>query len=102
MVLVNKPDSSDESRGQLTVGVDTCYLLQTQPLGLESGKLVKPILFPHLRLIKNEFQWFSGYLVHPPGFSSCHRDGKLLAEHIQVRILGHTGQILGSYLRDLL
>jgi hypothetical protein len=102
MVLVNKPDSSDGSRGQLTAGADTCYLLQTQPLGLESGKLVKPILLPHLGLIKNEFQWFSGYLVRPPGFSSRRRHVKLLAECIRVRILGHTGRILGSYLRDLL
>jgi hypothetical protein len=29
-VLVNKPDSSDGSRGQLTAGADTCHLLQTQ------------------------------------------------------------------------
>jgi hypothetical protein len=70
------------------------------PLGLESGKLVKPILLPHLGLTKNEFQWFSGYPVRPPGFSSRRRHGKLLAERIQVRILGHIGRILGSYLRD--
>jgi hypothetical protein len=38
------------------------------PLGLEFGKLVKPILLPHLGLTKNESQWFSGYPVHPPGF----------------------------------
>jgi hypothetical protein len=42
-------------------------------LGLESGKLVNPILLPHLGLTKNEFQWFSRYLVHPPGFSSRRR-----------------------------
>jgi hypothetical protein len=27
---MNKPDNSDGSRGQLTVGTDTCYLLQIQ------------------------------------------------------------------------
>jgi hypothetical protein len=39
--------------------------------------------------------------MRPPGFSSHHRHGKLLAERIQVRILGQTGRILGSYLHDL-
>jgi hypothetical protein len=29
-VLMNKPDNSDGSRGQLTVGTDTCHLLQIQ------------------------------------------------------------------------
>jgi hypothetical protein len=38
------------------------------PLGLEFGKPVKPILFPHLGLTKNESQWFSGYPARPPGF----------------------------------
>jgi hypothetical protein len=49
--------------------------LKFNPLGLESGKLVKPILLPNLGLIKNKSQWFSGYPVHPPGFSSHHRHG---------------------------
>jgi hypothetical protein len=40
--------------------------------------------------------------VHPPGFSLHRGYGKLLEERIQVRILGHTGQIPGSYLHDLL
>jgi hypothetical protein len=30
-VLMNKPDNSDGSRGQLTAGTDTCHLLQIQP-----------------------------------------------------------------------
>jgi hypothetical protein len=34
-------------------------------------------------------------------FSSCHRHGYVPAECIHVRILGHTGWILGSYLRDV-
>jgi hypothetical protein len=38
--------------------------------------------------------------VHPPGFSSHRRHGYILAERINVHILGHTGWILGSYLRD--
>jgi hypothetical protein len=29
-VLMNKPDNSDGSRGQLTAGTDTCHLLQIQ------------------------------------------------------------------------
>jgi hypothetical protein len=29
-VLMNKPNNSDGSRGQLTVGIDTCHLLQIQ------------------------------------------------------------------------
>jgi hypothetical protein len=29
-VLINKPDNSDGSRGQLTAGTDTCHLLQIQ------------------------------------------------------------------------
>jgi hypothetical protein len=29
-VLMNKPDNSDGSRGQLTTRIDTCYLLQIQ------------------------------------------------------------------------
>jgi hypothetical protein len=28
--LMDKPDTSDGSRGQLTVGTDTCHLLQIQ------------------------------------------------------------------------
>jgi hypothetical protein len=28
--LMNKPDNSDESRGQLTAGIDTFHLLQIQ------------------------------------------------------------------------
>jgi hypothetical protein len=55
---------------------------------------------PHLGLTKNESQWFSGYPVRPPGFSSRRRHGYILAECIHVRILGHTGWIPGSYLRD--
>jgi hypothetical protein len=39
--------------------------------------------------------------VRPPGFSSYHGYGKLLAERIHVRILGHAGRILRSYLHDL-
>jgi hypothetical protein len=38
--------------------------------------------------------------VRPPGFSSCRRHGYIPAEHIHVRILGHTGWIPGSYLHD--
>jgi hypothetical protein len=29
-VVMNKPDNSDGSRGQLTAGIDTCHLLQIQ------------------------------------------------------------------------
>jgi hypothetical protein len=29
-VLINKPDNSDGSRGQLTAGANTCHLLQIQ------------------------------------------------------------------------
>jgi hypothetical protein len=39
--------------------------------------------------------------VCPPGFSSYHGYDKLLAERIHVRILGHAGWILRSYLHDL-
>jgi hypothetical protein len=70
------------------------------PLGLEFGIPVKSILLPHLGLIKNESQWFSGYPVRPPGFSSRSRHGYIPAERIHVRIPGHTGRILGSYLHD--
>jgi hypothetical protein len=38
--------------------------------------------------------------VRPPGFSSRHRYGYILVERIHVRIPGHTGRILGSYLRQ--
>jgi hypothetical protein len=34
-------------------------------------------------------------------FSSRHRNGYILAERIHVRIPGHTGRILGSYLHDI-
>jgi hypothetical protein len=34
-------------------------------------------------------------------FSSRRRHGYILAERIHVRIPGHTGRILGSYLRDI-
>jgi hypothetical protein len=100
-VLMNKPDNSDGSRGQLTARIDTCHLLQIQPLGLEFRKPVKPILLPHLGLTKNESQWFLGYPVRPPGFSSCRTHGYVPAECIHVRIPGHTGWILGSYLHDI-
>jgi hypothetical protein len=39
--------------------------------------------------------------VRPPVFSSYHGYGKLLAERIHVRMLGHAGWILRSYLNDL-
>jgi hypothetical protein len=39
--------------------------------------------------------------VRPPGFSSRRRHGYIPAERIHVRIPGHTGRILGSYLRDI-
>jgi hypothetical protein len=51
---MNKPDNSDGSRGQLTAGIDTYHLFKFNPLGLEFGKPVKPILLPHLGLTKNE------------------------------------------------
>jgi hypothetical protein len=63
---MNKPDNSDGSRGQLTVGTDTYFKFNL--LGFEFGKPVKPILLPHLGLTNNESQWFSGYPVRPPGF----------------------------------
>jgi hypothetical protein len=34
-------------------------------------------------------------------FSSRRRHGYITAERIHVRISGHTGRILGSYLRDI-
>jgi hypothetical protein len=34
-------------------------------------------------------------------FSSRRKHGYIPAEHIHVRIPGHTGRILGSYLRDI-
>jgi hypothetical protein len=39
--------------------------------------------------------------MHPPGFSSYHGYGNLLAHRIYVHILGHAGRILMSYLDDL-
>jgi hypothetical protein len=39
--------------------------------------------------------------VLPPGFFSHHGYGNLLTERIHVRILGHAGWILRSYLHDL-
>jgi hypothetical protein len=42
-ILVNKPGISDGSGNQLTIGADTCYLLQTQAPGLESGTWSNPI-----------------------------------------------------------
>jgi hypothetical protein len=92
---MNKPDSSDGSRGQLTAKTDTCTYFKFNPLGLEFGIPVKPTLSPHLGLTKNESQWFLRYPVHPPGFSSHRRHGYIPAERIHVRILGHTGRILG-------
>jgi hypothetical protein len=38
--------------------------------------------------------------VRPPGFSSRRRHRYISAERIHVHIPGHTGRILGSYLRD--
>jgi hypothetical protein len=72
---MNKPDNSDGSRGQLTVGQILVTYFKFNPLGLEFGKPVKSILLPHLGLIKNKSQWFSGYPVRPPGFSSHRRHG---------------------------
>jgi hypothetical protein len=66
--LMNKPDNSDGSRGQLTAEQILATYFKFNPLGFEFGKPVKPILLPHLGLSKNEFQWFSGYLVRPLGF----------------------------------
>jgi hypothetical protein len=54
---MNKPDNSNGSRGQLTAEILVTYF-KFNPLGLESRKLVKPILLSHLGLTKNEFQWF--------------------------------------------
>jgi hypothetical protein len=68
---MNKPDNFDRSRGQLPEQILVTYF-KFNPLGLEFGKPVKLILLPHLGLTKNESQWFSGYPVHPPGFSSHH------------------------------
>jgi hypothetical protein len=67
---MNKPDNSDGSRGQFLV-----TYFKFNPLGLEFGKLVKLILLSHLGLTKNESQWFSGYPLRPPGFSSRRRHG---------------------------
>jgi hypothetical protein len=39
--------------------------------------------------------------VHPPGSSLYHGYRNLIAERIRVRILGHVGRILRSYLHDL-
>jgi hypothetical protein len=39
--------------------------------------------------------------MRPPGFSLHRRHGYFLAERIHVRIPGHTGQIMGSYLHDI-
>jgi hypothetical protein len=47
------------------------------------------------------FQYFLGFQVHPPGFSSYRGSKNLLAESTHVRILGHAGWILRSYLHDL-
>jgi hypothetical protein len=100
-VLANKPGNSDGSRGQLTTGADTCHLLQTQSPGLESGTWSNPI-FCHIYDLqrKNSSNSQGTQCVHQD-FSSHRRHGKLLAERIQVRILGHTGRILRSYLHDL-
>jgi hypothetical protein len=38
--------------------------------------------------------------VRPPGFSSHRRHRYIPAERIHVHLLGHTGRIPGSYLRD--
>jgi hypothetical protein len=65
---MNKPNTSDGSRGQLTTGKILATYFKFNPIGLEFGKPVKPILLPHLGLTKNESQWFSGYPVRPPGF----------------------------------
>jgi hypothetical protein len=72
---MNKPDNSDESRGQLTAEQILVTYFKFNPLGLEFRKPVKPIILPHLGLTKNESQWFSGYPVHPPGFSLRRRHG---------------------------
>jgi hypothetical protein len=55
---MNKSDNSDGSRGQLTAGTVLVTYFKFNPLGLEPGKLIKPILLPHLGLTKNESQWF--------------------------------------------
>jgi hypothetical protein len=56
---------------------------------------------PHLGLTK---AWIPVFFRVPSasiGISSYCTYGKLLAERIHVRILGHAGRILGSYLYDL-
>jgi hypothetical protein len=42
-ILVNKAGISDESGNQLSARADTCYLPQTQALGLEPGTWSNPI-----------------------------------------------------------
>jgi hypothetical protein len=49
----------------------------------------------------HEFWYFLGYPMRPHGFSSYRAYENLLAERIRVRILGHVGRILRSYLHDL-
>jgi hypothetical protein len=52
---MNKSDNSDGSRGQLPEQILATYF-KFNPLGLEFGIAVKPILLPHLGLTKNESQ----------------------------------------------
>jgi hypothetical protein len=99
---MNKPDNTDRSRGQLTAGIDTCHLLQIQFPWTWIRETGQTHSFTAFRTYK---EWVPVVLRVPSAstriFSSRRRHGYIPAERIHVRIPGHTGWILGSYLRDI-
>jgi hypothetical protein len=100
-VLMNKPDNSNGSRGQLTAGTNTCHLLQIQSPWTWIRETGQTYSFAVFRTYK---EWVPVVLRVPSAstrFSSRRRHGYLLAERIHVRIPGQTGWILGSYLHDM-
>jgi hypothetical protein len=99
-ILVIKHGASDGSGNQLIAWAKTCYLLQTQVPELEFGTWRNPVFCRIWDLQRSEFQYFLEYPVHPPGYSSYHGYGNLLAERIHVCMLGHAGWIQRSYLHD--
>jgi hypothetical protein len=101
-ILVSKPGAYDGLGNQLIARAKTCYLLQTQVPRLEFGTWRNPIFLPHLELTKT---WIPVFLRVPSVSTEiflCIVDTEiLLAERIHVRILGHAGRIMRSYLHNL-
>jgi hypothetical protein len=71
------------------------------PLDLNSGNRSNPFFYRIQDLQRISSSGSQGTQCVHQDFSSRHRHGYILAERIHVRILVHTGRILGSYLHDV-